>query len=101
LAFLLASAVVKAHGYVVRAIPADRSTLERPPTRLQYWFSEDLEPRFSEIKLPDQSGEVIASGAVDEANHALFTLRAPAGLPDGAYIFSLRPAFPSDGPGIA
>jgi len=101
LAFLLASAVVKAHGYVVRAIPADRSTLERPPTRLQYWFSEDLEPRFSEIKLRDQSGEVIASGAVDEANHALLTLRAPAGLPDGAYIVELRPAFASDGHVIA
>jgi len=101
LAFLLASAVVKAHGYVVRAIPADRSTLERPPTRLQYWFSEDLEPRFSEIKLRDQSGEVIASGAVDEANHALLTLRAPAGLPDGAYIVELRPAFTSDGHVIA
>ena len=101
LAFLLASAVVKAHGYVVRAIPADRSTLERPPTRLQYWFSEDLEPRFSEIKLRDQSGDVIASGAVDEANHALLTLRVPAGLSDGAYIVELRPAFASDGHVIA
>ena len=101
LALLLASAVVKAHGYVVRAIPADRSTLERPPTRLQYWFSEDLEPRFSEIKLRDQSGGVIASGAVDEANHALLTLRVPAGLPDGAYIVELRPAFASDGHVIA
>lgn len=101
LAFLLTSVVVKAHGYVVRAIPADRSTLERPPTRLQYWFSEDLEPRFSEIKLRDQSGEVIASGAVDESNHALLTLRVPAGLLDGAYIVELRPAFASDGHVIA
>ncbi len=91
----------KAHGYVVRAIPADRSTLERPPTRLQYWFSEDLEPRFSEIKLRDQSGEVIASGAVDEKNHALLALRVPAGLSDGAYIVELRPAFASDGHVIA
>ena len=91
----------RAHGYVVRAIPADRSTLERPPTRLQYWFSEDLEPRFSEIKLRDQSGDVIASGAVDDANHALLTLRVPAGLGDGAYIVELRPAFASDGHVIA
>ena len=91
----------KAHGYVVRAIPADRSALERPPTRLQYWFSEDLEPRFSEIKLRDQSGEVIASGAVDEENHALLALRVPAGLSDGAYIVELRPAFASDGHVIA
>lgn len=87
----------QAHGYIVRAIPADRSTLERSPTRLQYWFSEDLEPRFSEIHLRDQTGAVIASGGVDDANHALLTLRAPAGLADGAYVVELRPAFASDG----
>ncbi|MCY4063593.1 MAG: CopD family protein [Chloroflexi bacterium] len=101
LAYILAPVTVWAHGYVVRAIPADRSTLGRPPTRLQYWFSEDLEPRFSEIKLRDQSGEVIASGAVDAQNHALLSLRVPAGLGDGAYIVELRPAFASDGHVIA
>jgi len=90
-----------AHGYVVRAIPADRSTLERPPTRLQYWFSEDLEPRFSEINLRDQSGEIIASGSVDSRNRALLALRVPPGLADGAYIVELRPAFASDGHVIA
>ncbi|MCY3865492.1 MAG: CopD family protein, partial [Chloroflexi bacterium] len=101
LALILPLLTVRAHGYVVRAIPADRSTLERPPTRLQYWFSEDLEPRFSDIKLRDQSGEVIASGAVDARNHALLSLRVPAGLGDGAYIVELRPAFASDGHVIA
>ncbi len=97
----MSQASASAHGYVVRAIPADRSTLERPPTRLQYWFSEALEPRFSEIHLRDQSGEILASGGVDDKNHALLTLRAPADLPDGAYIVELRPAFASDGHVIA
>ena len=93
--------MARAHGYIVRAIPADRSTLERPPTRLQYWFSEDLEPRFSEIHLRNQAGAVIASGGVDNANHALLTLRVPASLADGAYVVELRPAFASDGHVIA
>ena len=97
----LSPSIAEAHGYIVRAIPADRSTLERPPTRLQYWFSEDLEPRFSEIHLRDQAGAVIASGGVDEANHALLTLRVPSGLADGAYVVELRPAFASDGHVIA
>ncbi len=97
----LSAPAAGAHGYIVRAIPADRSALERPPTRLQYWFSEDLEPRFSEIHLRDQAGGVIASGGVDEANHALLTLRVPAVLPDGAYVVELRPAFASDGHVIA
>ena len=92
---------LRAHGYVVRAIPADRSTLERPPTRLQYWFSEDLEPQFSALNLRDQSGQIIASGGVDDENHALLSLRVPPDLPDGAYIAELRPAFASDGHVIA
>lgn len=93
--------LVGAHGYVVRAIPADRSTLERPPTRLQYWFSEALEPRFSEIHLRDQTGEIIASGGVDQDSLSLLSLRVPSDLPDGAYIVELRPAFASDGHVIA
>ena len=93
--------LAQAHGYVVRAIPADRSTLERPPTRLQYWFSETLEPRFSEINLRDQSGTVIATGGVENGNPSLLQLRVPAGLPNGAYIVELRPAFASDGHVIA
>ncbi len=95
------AALTQAHGYVVRAIPADRSTLERPPTRLQYWFSEALEARFSEIHLRDQAGGIIASGGVDERNAALLTMPVPADLPDGAYIVELRPAFASDGHVIA
>lgn len=90
-----------AHGYIVRAIPEDRSTLQRPPTRLQYWFSEELEPRFSEIHLRDSSSSIIASGAVDERNRTLLTLQVPTDLPDGAYIVELRPAFASDGHVVA
>ena len=56
-----------AHGYIVRAIPEDRSTLEHPPARLQYWFSEALEPRFSTITLRDQTGKALAEGQVAPA----------------------------------
>ena len=91
-----------AHGYIVRAIPENRSTLERPPTRLQYWFSEELEPRFSAINLRDESGQIIASGGVNEDDRTLLALRVPsATLNDGAYIVELRPAFASDGHVVA
>ena len=92
---------VSAHGYIVRSIPEDRSTLQRPPTRLQYWFSEGLEPSFSGINLRDQSGEIIATGGVDEHNSTLLTLQVPPNLPDGAYIIELRPAFAADGHVVA
>lgn len=86
-----------AHGYIVRAIPADRSVLTRPPTRLQYWFSEDLEPGFSSLALRDQTGQILTEGGVTENDESLMTLRVPPALPDGAYIVELRTAFASDG----
>ncbi|MEM9950869.1 MAG: CopD family protein [Chloroflexota bacterium] len=91
----------QAHGYIVRSIPENRSTLERPPTRLQYWFSEALEPEFSEINLRNDRGEILASGSVDPADDSLLTLRVPQDLVDGAYIVELRPAFASDGHVVA
>ena len=96
-ALLWLNGPVQAHGYLIRSIPEDRSTLERAPTRLQYWFSEDLEPAFSTINLRDQNGNILASGEVDEDNRSLLRLQIPPGsLPDGAYIVELRPAFASD-----
>lgn len=88
---------VQAHGYIVRSIPSDRSTLERPPARLQYWFSEGLEPDYSGINLRNDRGEILASGGVDENDDSLLSLTVPQDLGDGAYIVELRPAFASDG----
>lgn len=96
-ALLVIVAPTAAHGYIVRSIPQDREVLQRPPTRVQYWFSEDLEPDFSSLILRDQTGVILATGGVDENNQALMSLRVPTGLPDGAYIVELRPAFASDG----
>lgn len=102
LMLLLSGAPSAAHGYLVRSIPADRAVLERAPTRLQYWFSEALEPRFSEIKLRAPDGSILATGGVDAQNNAMLALRLPPGtLADGAYIVELRPAFASDGHAVA
>src|SRR5688572_9187235 len=81
---------VSAHGYIVRSIPQDRVVLERPPTRLQYWFSESLEPEFSTINLRNQAGEIIATGGVDAEDDRLLSLRVPSNLADSAYIAELR-----------
>lgn len=86
-----------AHGYIVRAVPEDRAVLDRSPTRVQYWFSESLEPDFSSLNVRDQSGAIIASGGVAEENPTLLRAMLPSNLPDGAYVVELRPAFASDG----
>lgn len=86
-----------AHGYIVRSVPEDRAVLERSPTRVQYWFSESLEPDFSSINVRDRSGEIIATGGVADENTTLLRVQLPPNLPDGAYVVELRPAFASDG----
>ena len=97
-ALLLGAVVpVQAHGYIVRSIPEDRVTLERAPTRLQYWFSEDLEPDFSSLIVRDQTGNVVAEGGVSPDDASLLLAQLPIGLSDGAYIAELRTAFASDG----
>ncbi len=88
---------VSAHGYIIRSIPEDRAVLERSPARLQYWFSENLEPQFSKLTLRDAAGVTIAEGGVEPANLDLLAARLPPNLPDGAYIAELRIAFASDG----
>ncbi len=92
---------VSAHGYIVRAIPENRAVLDRAPTRLQYWFSESLEPDFSQLNVRDQNGDIIAVGGVSETDSALMTVRLPDNMPDGAYVVELRPAFASDGHVVA
>lgn len=92
---------VSAHGYLLRSIPEDGSVLERPPARIQYWFSEGLESRFSSLTVRNQQGDVVAEGGVSPENNALLTARLPRDLPDGAYIVDMRIAFASDGHVIA
>ncbi len=88
---------VSAHGYIVRAIPEDRAALDRPPVRVQYWFSESLEPDYSSVTVRDSSGAVVAEGGVDPDDRTLLSARLPTNLPDGAYLSELKIAFSSDG----
>ncbi|MDW8300584.1 MAG: CopD family protein [Anaerolineae bacterium] len=106
LAVLLLSSVLvitpqtaEAHGYLIRVIPDNRAVLSRPPTRIQAWFSEGLEPRFSTISLTDERGNPIPleDVGVVPSNTSQLSARIPQPLPDGAYIVNLRVAFASDG----
>ena len=101
LAALLLATPASAHGYIVRALPEDRAALERAPARLQYWFSESLEPAFSTLALRDRAGQLLATGEVDPDNQLRMSLTVPADLADGAYLVDLRPAFASDGHVVA
>jgi copper transport protein len=89
----------EAHGYLIRVIPDNRAVLSRAPTRIQAWFSEGLEPRFSTISLTDERGNAVPLEEVGvvPSNTSQLSARIPQPLPDGAYIVNMRVAFASDG----
>jgi copper transport protein len=101
LLLFIAPAPALAHGYLLRAIPEDRAALERAPARIQYWFSEGLEPDFSTLRVLDQAGNLISEGGLSPNDDKLLTARLPNDLPDGVYYVDLRMAFASDGHVIA
>jgi copper transport protein len=94
---LLSMMPASAHGFLVRAVPDDGAVLDRAPARVQYWFSESLEPAFSKLTVRDANGQIVATGGTEPDAPTLLSASLPSGLPDGAYIADLRLAFASDG----
>jgi copper transport protein len=89
---------VLAHANLVRAEPSPNSVLEQPPDRVTIWFTEPLEPEFSEIQVLDSQG-----GRVDQGNSVvdstdpttMSVLLSP--LPDGTYTVAWENVSTIDG----
>jgi methionine-rich copper-binding protein CopC len=52
------------HALLVRSSPARRATLTTAPERVQLWFNEAIEPRFSSISVRDAGGQPVDLGDV-------------------------------------
>ena len=67
-----------AHAMLERAAPKVGSTVQAAPGRVELWFSEELEPAFSSIKVLDASGRQVDRGdkRIDGADrrHVLVSL---------------------------
>ena len=75
-----------AHAFVDHALPAVGSTVHASPGEIKIWFTQELEPAFSSIKVEDGTGKVIANAnrAVDPAVPTLLRLALPP-LAPGKY----------------
>ncbi|OGL14774.1 MAG: hypothetical protein A3F92_04655 [Candidatus Rokubacteria bacterium RIFCSPLOWO2_12_FULL_71_22] len=76
----------RAHVTLERAQPRGGSTLRSAPSEVKLWFTGDLEPAFSRLRVVNEAGDRVDrdDAAVDGANRAL--LRASLGtLPPGRY----------------
>jgi hypothetical protein len=72
-----------AHAFLDHAEPAVGSTVDTPPTEIKIWFTEKLEPAFSQIQLFDHHGKPVTQGhaTVDPSDPSLLSLAVPALAP--------------------
>ena len=86
-AALLAAAPALAHPHVVKAAPANGSTVTGSPADIRITFSEAPFPRFSGVTITDAAGKKIATGATaispTDKNQLVVPVRAA--LKPGAY----------------
>lgn len=83
---LLAPAAVRAHAFLDHADPAVGSTVPAAPSVVHIWFTQELEPAFSWIKVTDKSGASVSDGQsfVDPGNNQEMDLKLKS-LPAGTY----------------
>lgn len=88
---ILAPSSVFAHAYLVRSIPAQRAVLLRAPAKIQLWFNEALEAKYSTLSMTDDAGKSVALSAVEVgAENPKRITAAIKSLPAGRYLVKYR-----------
>jgi copper resistance protein C len=88
---LITPSTVAAHAYLVKSIPARRAVLFKAPAKIQLWFNERLEARFSSLSVIRSDGKRVDSGNAEvgaEDPKRLSVDAAP--LLPGNYIVKFR-----------
>ena len=86
-----ASGSALAHAKLLKSAPAQRAVLTQSPARLQLWFSERLEARFSSFSVLDANARPMELGpvAVDSGDPKSLAAELKA-LPQGRYTVKYR-----------
>jgi len=90
LAFLasavLASTGAFAHAFLDHANPLVGSTVHGSPSDVKVWFTQELEPAFSNLRVVDQNGAQVDNQdkAIDPRDRTLLKVTLPT-LPPGKY----------------
>jgi len=91
IALLLTPATAGAHAYLVKSSPAQRAVLFHAPAKIQLWFNERLEPRYSSLTLSDSDGKAIDIGkaevSADDAKQITAVIKP---LAAGRYVIKYR-----------
>jgi methionine-rich copper-binding protein CopC len=88
---LLAPSLASAHAYLVKSVPAGRATLFSSPAKIQLWFNERLESRYSFVSVLDPSGNRADLGNAQVAPEDPKQLSIGVkSLPPGRYTVKFR-----------
>ena len=76
---LAGAARLDAHAFLKRVEPAVGSTVQTSPAEVRIWFTENIEPAFSSIRVFDASGKEVDKRDVhlDRSDHALLHVSLP------------------------
>lgn len=85
------AAQASAHAFLDRTEPRVGSTVQPAPSELRLWFSQELEPAFSTVKVLDTTGRRVdsANARVDPADRSLLRVSLQA-LGPGVYTVVWR-----------
>lgn len=86
IALLFTATSAWAHAFLDHAEPAVGSTVDTPITEIKIWYTEKLEPAFSQIQVMDHHGKLVTQNraTVDSDDPSLLKLSVPA-LAPGVY----------------
>ena len=77
------------HASLVRSSPAARATLTRSPERVDVWFNERVEPRFSRVSVLDDQEQAVDAGEMTVAADDARRLSVPV-RPLGPGVYTVR-----------
>ncbi len=80
-----------AHAVLVKSTPASRASLSQPPSRVELWFNERLEPSFSSVSVWSASSVQVdrRDSAVGPEDPKRLSV-TPGPLPPGRYTVRFR-----------
>ena len=80
-----------AHAFLDHATPAVGSVVHGAPAQVKLWFTQELEPAFSSVRVMDRSGRQVDKGdpQVDRAESTLLQVSLPQ-LAPGTYRVAWR-----------
>ena len=88
-----------AHAFVIRSDPSPSQSLSIPPSKVDVYFSEPVDLRYSKLIVLDSNGKQVDNKDIQNINNdqTSLTVTLPAGLKDGVYTISTKVLSQTDG----